>query len=198
MIKRTDLRKERDRIAQLLTTQIKSNIGKVARLYGDCLPSPHVLDAMNVESVYLSAADAVLILDIFDRLDRVHLQAETETENCLRALGRIGLAEYAYRNPRIKKSSDKAVAAVRALNINAKDEDRDNYLYEAYVRFSPFESRDAKIAAITLIAERETVKNRKNGEITIAAVIQAIKRGMRKRRDNGLPVLEKLPRVNGI
>lgn len=190
-----DMKAERDRIARLLTDQLKTRISEVSHLGGEVLPSPAALAAVGIGSVTLCAADAATILEIFERLDKVHKQGVEALEDFLRENRRIGDAEYAYQNPRLKKTSEKMAAAVKSLGIKAKPGNRDFDMYESYLRFAPFKNTAAKVEAITLIAERDNKTKRGTTITTYAAVLQAIKREISRRRANCEAVPETAPRT---
>lgn len=186
VIRKIDLKSERDRIARHLHDQLLANIaaaGYEIKVSG--IPSPRAVAAMDVESVEVNPSDAVLILELFDLLDQVHAKALEADDAYMREHRRISAAERVYRDQRVKGSKAKAAAAVRALGLTARDPEYWPDLYLDYVRMVTAEY--GKNEALQTIADRESR--------TFAAVHQGLKREVSRRKSKGAAVPVALPRV---
>lgn len=192
MILRTDLRSERDRIARILDDQIRLNaIESGMKLLGDDIPSPRMINAMHLKHVSLSAVDAALILEIFEKLDYVHKQAVETDESYLRVNSQIESAKAAYQDRRIKNSKEKATAAVRSMGFKANDGNMNRERYLAYLRHAPFADNADRIQVIEKIASGKMGDARAG---TYEAVFQSIKRELKRLKDAGEPADVTLPR----
>ena len=105
----------------------------------------------------------------------------------------IESARAAYQNSREKDFKKKAQAALKVLGIKANDGTRDREIYEGYLRYAPFSNTAEKVAAIEGIASRPAEVSPRLPS-TYAAVYQAIKREIRRRKDDGEQVPATLPR----
>jgi hypothetical protein len=182
-----DLRAERDRIVQ----ELKDSLSKaIAASYPnndpDRIPSPRMADSLRLDPVCVPAGDVARIIGLLEEtLDHVYLQGQEADANFQHVAGRISAAQREYRNPRVKTSKAKAVAAAKALGLTAKDPTYWDELLKDYERYTP-ENTAEKQAAITGLAKRE-------GR-SCAAILQGLKRAIRKRRDNDIEVQYTPPR----
>lgn len=183
-IRKRDLRAERDRIAQDLHEQLVSKVTESGYMLGTGgVPSQLMLDAIDVKSLTLSASDAAVILELCEWLDYLDAKFREADQAYLQEYGRTAAAESAYRNPRVKGTEAKAVAAARALGLTAKDPLYWSRKYEEYVSFACY----GKMDSIQFIADRE--------QRTWGAVYQGLKREIARRRVAGIRVPLSLPRI---
>lgn len=180
----TDLRAERDRIVKALRDALMSS---VIHGHGEgFFPSPRMADAMGLPPVSINAGDAVRIVDLLEEtLDHVFEQGKAADDNYLREHGRISEAEREYRNPRVKGSKNKAIAAAQALGLRAKDPQYWDDLLKECERFQP-ENTPEKLELIEELAARESK--------TFSAMYQGLKRAITNRRENDEEVAFTLPR----
>ncbi|WP_413439141.1 hypothetical protein ACFDAU_06285 [Sulfuriferula sp. GW1] len=183
----TDLRAERDRIVKALRDALMSSIDDDGYGYREgFFPSPRMAEAMGLPAVSINAGDAVRIVELLEEtLEHVFEQGEAADDNYLHEHGRISEAEREYRDPHIKGSKSKAIAAARALGLRAKYPQYWDDLLKECERFQP-ENTTEKLALIEALATRESK--------SFAAMHQGLKRAITNRRKNDEEVAFTLPR----
>lgn len=200
-------KQEKDRLEKLLGEKLMSAMESVRRFSVFGPPAAPFFSKGHVPPITIEAYEVALTIEFLGLLDRLSEKVAEKNTRIEELQERIGAAQSAYSNPRIKGSKSKAVAAAQALGLRARRRPSHSQLYDEFENWAS----DEHLKHMEQIARKNGYKMPSKSEekamavefiaanygYSVDTVLRYLKRERRRRIAAGIPAPVTIPTIKG-